>query len=283
MKRLLLPFCLLMTSMTFAQNSLNVMTYNIRLDVASDSLNNWQYRKDNLVSEVVFYEADVLGIQEALEGQMKDLQQKLPQFGSVGESRDSSKWGEYNAIFYRKDRLQMIEQNTFWLSPHIRKKWAKGWDAALPRIVSWAKLKDLKTKKVFYFFNTHFDHMGQEARRQSAHLLLKQIAAIAGNLPVIVTGDFNATINDEPIQILVNPADSLHLTDSKEVSSTPHFGPGGSFNGFEQKERDDFPIDFIFVRNGVKVSKHATLSPTWKGRFASDHFAIFAKVTIGEQ
>lgn len=268
----------------YSQNDLNIMSFNIRLDVASDSLNNWQYRKDNLVSEVLFYETDILGVQEALENQMVDLQQMLKGFKYVGVARDTNKkWGEYSAIFYDTSRLRMVEENTFWLSENIDAMGVKGWDAALPRIVTWAKFKDLKTKKVFYYFNTHFDHRGKVARKESALLLLKQIEKIAGDFPVIVSGDFNATINDEPIKIILDKSDPLHLTDSKEVSATPHYGPTGTFNGFKQKEESDFPIDFIFIKNDVEVLKHATLSPTWRGRFASDHFAVFAKVLIGDK
>lgn len=267
----------------FSQNTLNVMTFNIRLDLESDSLNSWQYREQNLMSVVSFYETDILSVQEALPHQMKDLQQGLNGFKYVGVARDTNtKWGEYSAIFYDTSRLKVIESNTFWLSKNIRAVGVKGWDAAYPRIVTWAKFRDQKSKKVFYYFNTHFDHIGKVARRESAHLLLKQVAKIAGDMPVIVTGDFNANINDEPIKIIMDVNDPLHLTDSKTISETPHFGPSGTFTAFKQKEESDFPIDFIFIKNNVEILKHATLSPSWKGRFASDHFSVFAKIVIGD-
>lgn len=267
----------------FSQRSLNVMTYNIRLDVPSDSMNSWPYRKDNLISEVLFYETDILGVQEALPHQMTDLQNGLPGFKYVGVARDTTKWGEYSAIFYNSERLQVIEQNTFWLSEKINAPGIKGWDAAYPRIVTWAKFKDQKTKKIFYYFNTHFDHIGKVARRQSAHLILQQVAKIAGKFPTIITGDFNANINDEPIKIILDKTDSLHFTDSKVISATPHYGPDGSFNGFKGKEQSDLPIDFIFISNDVTVLKHATFSQTWNGRFASDHFSVYAKILIGDK
>ncbi|MEO6135705.1 MAG: endonuclease/exonuclease/phosphatase family protein [Ginsengibacter sp.] len=267
----------------FSQKSLNVMTYNIRLDLPSDSLNSWPYRKDNLISEVLFYETDILGVQEALPHQMQDLQNGLPGFKYAGVGRDTSKWGEYSAIFYNAERLKIIEQNTFWLSENMNAVGVKGWDAAYPRIVTWAKFKDQKIKKVFYYFNTHFDHIGKEARRQSAHLLLQQVAKIAGKFPTIISGDFNANINDEPIKIILDKNDPLHFTDSKVISATPHYGPSGSFNAFKQKEQSDLPIDFIFIKNGVTVLKHSNFSQTWNGRFASDHFSVFAKILIGDK
>lgn len=265
---------------SFAQRSLNIMTFNIRLDVASDSLNNWKYRKENLASQVLYHQTNILGVQEALANQMEDLQELLRGYKHVGVPRDTSKWGESSAIFYDSARLSLIEQSTFWLSENIYAKGKKGWDAALPRIVTFAKFRDNLTKKVFYVFNTHFDHMGKIARRESAKLLLKQIDRIAGLYPVIAMGDFNAHPSDEPIQIIEDTSNPLHLTDSKSVSATPHYGPTGTFTGFKSAEVSDEPIDYIFIRNEVKVLKHATFSQSWNGRFSSDHFPVFVQVTF---
>jgi endonuclease/exonuclease/phosphatase family metal-dependent hydrolase len=139
-------------------------------------------------------------------------------------------------------------------------------------------MKDRRTGKLFFAFNTHFDHLGKEARRESATLLLQRVAAIAGKTPAIITGDFNATPADEPIRVITDQSNPLHLTDAKERSSSPHYGPSGTFNGFRSKERDELPIDYIFLKGAWKVKNHATLSQTWGGHFASDHFAVLATV-----
>lgn len=264
---------------TMSQTTLNVMTFNIRLDVPVDSLNGWEYRKDHLVSQVLFQETNILSVQEALNDQMQDLQERLPGFKYAGVARDNNKkWGEYNAIFYDTSRLKLVEQNTFWLSENITAVGVKGWDAAYPRIVTWAKFKDQKTKKIFYVFNTHFDNEGQVARRESALLLLKKVKEITGRFPTIITGDFNSHPGDEPIQIITDKSNPLHLTDSKAISATPHYGPDGTFNDFIKEESE--PIDYIFIKNNVKVLKHATLSESWDGRFSSDHFPVFARLLI---
>jgi len=109
---------------------------------------------------------------------------------------------------------------------------------------------------------------------------LQKVNEIAGTTAVVFTGDFNSRPSDEPIQIITDTGNPLHLTDSKEISITPHYGPTGTFNGFQSKERDDDPIDYIFLKGKWKVWKHATLSQTWQGRFASDHFAVFAKISL---
>ena len=255
---------------------LNVMTFNIRYNNRGDSANAWPYRKDNLASQILFHKVQLLGVQEALHNQMVDLRERLPQFKSFGVGRDGGEKGEYSAIFYDTTRLQALASETFWLSETPGVVASKGWDAALSRIVTWAKFKDRKTSKTFFAFNTHFDHMGRIARRESAKLLLQKVAEIAGKTPSVITGDFNAFPTDEPIQVVMDKANPLHLTDSKEISSTPHYGPTGTFNGFGPKEQKDVPIDYIFLKGDWKVKAHATLSQTWNGRFASDHFSVMA-------
>lgn len=270
-----------LVQIALAQKSLNVMTFNIRLNVASDSLNAWPYRKDKASSQILFHKADVVGVQEALYGQMMDLQQLLPQYAYAGVGRDDGKQkGEYSAIFYNKARLQLLKTETFWLSEHPEVAGSKSWDAAITRVVTWAQFKDRKTKKKFYVFNTHFDHIGKVARAESAKLIERKVAEIAGNAPVIITGDFNTTPQEEPIKILVDKANPLHFTNTIEVTQQPHYGPTGTFTGFQSKETSNEPIDHIFIKNGWKVLQHATLSQSWQGRFSSDHFPVFAVLVL---
>ena len=268
-------------SITIQSQELNVMTFNIRYNTKNDSLNAWPYRKDNAASQIQFHNAHIVGVQEALHEQMMDLSQLLPRFKFTGVARDDGKTkGEYSAIFYDTARLKLIQSSTFWLSLTPEVPGSKGWDANITRISTWAKFQDKANKKIFFVFNTHFDHIGQEARRESAKLLKQKVKAIAGKNPVIITGDFNAKPSEEPIKILVDANDADRFIDSKEVSAMPHYGPIGTFNGFGSKERDNEPIDFIFLKGKWKVKQHATLSQTWGGRFSSDHFPVFAKLSF---
>ncbi len=270
--------------MTVDAQDINVMTFNIRLNTSSDSLNAWPYRKDKVASTILYHEAQILGVQEALHDQMLDLQKRLPAYKFLGGGRDDGKTkGEYSAIFYDTNRLQALETKMFWLSETPEVPGSKSWDAAITRMVTWAKFKDRKTKKIFFFFNTHFDHMGQVARRESAHIVLRKVKEIAGNSPVIVTGDFNAEPSDEPIMVITDADDPLHLIDSKEKSVMPHYGPTGTFNAFKNKERNDLPIDYIFLKGNWTVLTHATISQTWQGRFASDHYAVVARLRLNSK
>jgi endonuclease/exonuclease/phosphatase family metal-dependent hydrolase len=281
MKKSLAVFLLLFFSLSFIEQDMNVMTFNIRYNTPADSLNAWPYRKDNSASQILFHDAHIVGVQEALHDQLMDLQQRLPQYKFAGVGRDDGKEkGEYSAIFYDTTRLQPLQSKTFWLSQTPETPGSKGWDAQITRIVTWVQFRDRKTKKIFFAFNTHFDHIGKEARKESAKLLVQKVKAIAGNIPAVITGDFNAHPDDEPIQVILDVSNPLHLTDSKGISRTPHYGPVGTFNGFKDRERDDQPIDYIFVKGKWKVLKHATISQTWKGRFASDHFAVLAGISL---
>jgi len=280
MKRSLLFFALGITSCSLAAQDLNVMTFNIRLNLYSDSANAWPFRESKVASQILFHEVHLLGVQEALPQQMVNLQARLPRYKHVGVGREDGKdKGEYSAIFYDTTRLQVLQTQTFWLSETPEVPGSKGWDAAITRIVTWAKFRDRKTKKIFFAFNTHFDHIGQTARRESARLLLQKVKEIAGNTPAIVTGDFNSKPADEPIRVIMDPDNPLRLTDTKDISATPHYGPSGTFNAFRAREIDDQPIDYIFTRGKWKVLKHATISETWEGRFASDHFAVLAQLS----
>lgn len=259
---------------------IRVMTFNIRYNTERDSVNAWPHRKELAASQIRFHRIDVVGLQEALVGQILDLQLQLPAYKYVGVGRDKGdEKGEFSAILYDTTRLQVIEQATFWLSETPEVPGSRGWDAALPRIVTWAKFKDRKTKKNFFLFNTHFDHMGKLARKNSAELLLKKVNEIAGKETFIVTGDFNAHPDDEPIKIIGDTNNPLGLIDTKLISEEKHYGPTGTFNGFQSKETSDQPIDYIFIKKGFKVKQHATLSQTWNGRFSSDHFPVMAVLT----
>ncbi len=284
MKKLILIICVF-PGMSFTGNSqdkaLNVMTFNIRYDNPRDSANAWLYRKGYAASQIAFHQCHIVGVQEALYGQLTDLESQLPNYRYLGVGRDDGKnKGEFSAVFYDTTRLKAIHSETFWLSETPQVPGSKSWDAAITRVVTWVLFKDRQTKKEFYLFNTHFDHIGKVARKASAEILLKKVKDIAGNKPAIITGDFNAKPTDEPIQVVTEKSNPLFFTDSKEISEQPHYGPTSTFNNFQSKETGDQPIDYIFLKGKFKVLQHATLTQTWGGRFSSDHFPVFARLTV---
>ncbi|MBN2601026.1 MAG: endonuclease/exonuclease/phosphatase family protein [Candidatus Marinimicrobia bacterium] len=267
-----------------SDDTIRLMSFNIRLNTPSDSLNAWPYRKTMVASLIRFHKVDILGVQEALWDQMQDLENLLPEYAWVGIGRDDgNRAGEFMAIFYLKERFKVIKSSNFWLSenPEIP---GKGWDAACNRIVTWCKFKDQKTGKIFFHFNTHFDHLGDTARVKSAELLIRQIDAIAGSKPVLVTGDFNSTPESKTYSILTNrlgKSQNLRLTDTKKVTRFPHHGSNGTFTWFDlNKLTNDQAIDHIFIKNGVTVLYHGTLTDTFDGRFPSDHFPVLTEIIL---
>lgn len=276
MKRLLIfPIALLLTVAAFAQKKgtpVNIITYNIRLNVASDGVNAWPNRKDNVKALVKFHDADILCVQEALPEQFDALLEDS-NFDVVGVGRDDGKRkGEFSAVYYDKDRFTKKDGGTFWLSetPDVP---SKGWDAALNRVCSWVRLYDKLNKKEFLVFNTHYDHIGVQARIESAKLLKQKIQQIAPTLPVVFTGDLNVTPETEAIATIKS-----FLIDAKEVSAEKPYGPTGTFNAFHFDSDLKDRIDYIFVNKGFKVQKFAVLSDSKDKRYYSDHLPVFARL-----
>lgn len=256
-------------------NSFNVMTYNIRMNTPDDGVNAWPQRKNKVIGLFKFHQPDIFGIQEALSDQMTDLVAGLPDFDHLGVGRDDGKsLGEHMAVFYRKSRFEKLEGGTFWLSQTPDKP-GLGWDAVCNRTCTWLKLKDKMTKKTFYFFNTHLDHRGRTARIESAKLILKFMKEInKDGLPFILTGDFNSTKENEPIQIILK-----ELTDSRTISETDPYGPEGTSGGFDVKIMPR-TIDYIFVNEKVNVLRYAVLSDSFGLYYPSDHLPVFTEVQL---
>lgn len=261
--------------------AIRVMTFNIRMDNPEDGLNQWTNRKDFACDMIRFHRPDVIGAQEVLHHQLVDMQQRLPEYASVGVGREDGKQlGEYSAVFYRKDRFELLDGQTFWLSEYPDSIGCKGWDAACERVVTWAKLKDRTTEQVFYFFNTHFDHMGRIARRESCALLKNKVSTIAGGAPVVVTGDFNAPPQSAVITAITDPTDPQHLVNSRSAADF-RYGPEYSFHDYGKlpPERRDV-IDFIFIKHVEKVLLSAVITDTHGPLFVSDHYPVMAVIRL---
>lgn len=257
--------------------TLKLMTYNIRLDVASDGENDWTHRKDYWASQVQFYDPDIFGVQEAKPNQVIDITTALSKYGNVGIGREGIGKGESSNIFYKKERFEIKKTNTFWLS-ETPNEISKGWDAAYNRVCTYALLKDLKTKKMFWVFNTHLDHMGEQARTKGIQLILSKIAELnAKKYPVVFMGDFNSEPNEERIVSLKKVMD-----DTREISEEKPFGPSGTFNDFKHNEPVDKLIDYIFIskKSIFKVKKYAVLSDSKELRYPSDHLPVYVEINF---
>lgn len=256
---------------------LRVATYNIRYHNPDDGEHAWPNRKDRVVSTLQFNKVHLVGMQEVLKDQMDDLAMALDEYAWIGVGRDDGEEaGEYSPIFYQPDRLESLESGTFWLSKNPDIPGSLDWDAAITRIVTWARFRDLSTDSTFYHFNTHFDHRGERAREKSAELIAHRASRMAGTSPVIVTGDFNFVESAPGYAVLAQS-----FQDAFYATEQPHHGPSGTFSGFELGATElNRRIDYIFVQNEVRVLQHAILSDHWNGAYSSDHLAVVATVQL---
>jgi endonuclease/exonuclease/phosphatase family metal-dependent hydrolase len=257
------------------------MTFNIRYDTPNDGPNAWPHRKDWVASLVRFHGADAVGVQEAEAHQLTDLDARLPGFARVGVGRtDGRAEGEFSAILYRAERLALLDSGTFWLSPTPEVPGSKGWDTAIERIATWARFEDRRTGCRHVHLNTHFDHIGEQARQESARLIRHRLAALAGGLPVIVTGDLNTPPEGAPYRILTR--DTIAgavppLVDAFAASRSGHYGPTSTWTEFRAIEPGR-RIDYVLVSSGIEVLAHGILPDSWDGRFPSDHLPVLAAV-----
>ena len=283
-----------------------VGSYNIRYKNSGDSVNGnvWEKRCQVICDQVNFMSPDIFGTQEVLHGQLLDMLDGLDGYDCIGVGRDDGATaGEYAAIFYKTDRLRLLEHGNFWLSETPERP-GLGWDAACVRVCSWGKFarQTATDDEAFYFFNLHMDHVGVTARREGAKLVVNRIREIAQVAPVILTGDFNVDQTDEIYSIFTQ---SGLLMDSFDAARL-RFAENGTFNSFSPDLYTKSRIDHVFVSPGSRVDAYGVLTngywqpddstpaTTIKGhdapqeidfaryirRVPSDHYPVFVRLTL---
>lgn len=272
-----------------------VMSFNVRYDTPDDGDDAWPHRRDLVASVVRFHRPDLVGLQEPLDHQFAYLRDALPAYDWVGVGRvDGDSEGEYAPVGYLAARYDLLDSGTFWLSDTPERPGSVGWDAQHPRIVTWAVLQDRGTDTRFALFNTHFDHDGATARVESARLLARRVDSLAGEDPVLATGDFNCTPGSTPYEILTGGevADDAVATDdagregrafadARDVAEYPHHGPHATFGRFAGES--DRRIDYVFVTDGVDVRQHGVLADHWDGQVPSDHYPVLVEFSFADE
>lgn len=252
------------------------MTFNLRYDNPSDGENNWHLRKQEIVSFFNFYEPDIFGIQEGLVHQVGYLEENLPQYSKIGVGRDDGRMkGEFAAIFYNSEKLVLIETATYWLS-ETPLQVSVGWDASMERITTFGAFKMKNTGDSLFVFNCHFDHIGHEARKKSAELLIELVKEKGLiDKKVIILGDFNAEPSDEPIQVL-----GSFFQDARAITVVAPYGPEGTFNSFENNYLPNKRIDYLFVKN-LQVERYKCMEDKRiNGLWLSDHLPVMIQTEL---
>jgi endonuclease/exonuclease/phosphatase family metal-dependent hydrolase len=279
MKRIIW-FCLcLAISVSLVAQDWNVASYNIRCTNRSDDAagNGWERRCPEVVNLIRSHRFDLFGAQEVTHTQLLDLQQALPDYGFVGVGRDDGKEkGEYAPIFYRKTEFSLLNSGTFWLAP-LDSQPTVGWDAALPRICTWARLQS--QGGIFWVFNLHMDHLGKLARLESAKLVLRKIREFSPTEPVLLLGDFNMDQTSPGYKVLNESElleDAFRLTEAKSPIHP-------TFNDYRLDTVGDSRIDHLFVSKHWEVLRYDILTDTYEAdttRLPSDHYPVRIRLRL---
>lgn len=275
--KILRVFCFLFAMLPFfgvSAQQLKVMTYNIRFDNPADGVNQWGNRKEMLFALVRKYSPDIIGVQEALHHQLEAIKIDQSRYDYVGVGRDDGKLkGEFSPVFYDRNKFDLVDHNTFWLSLTPTVPGSKGWDAQITRVATWVILKDKETRKKFFVLNTHFDHMGKQARIESAVLIKSQIEKLSRGLPVIVTGDFNCTRDEKPYAVMTEPS-GISLADPAPPN------PPGTFCNFEVNSMECRGIDYIFHSAKWSSVDYQVITDHDGKNYPSDHLPVMVTLSL---
>ena len=265
---------------------MRVVSYNIRCSTAPDGNNDWHHRKQLFIESVRKLHPDLMGMQEVTPEQQDDLVAALTDYGTVGVARDDGKReGEFSCIYYRKDRFTLRDSGTFWLSDHPDKVGEKGWDAVCVRICTYAILVDNKTSKEFLAANTHFDHKGKVAVLKSAELLRDKLPQLAGDRPIVLTGDFNSHEDDANYALLTKPTDpkARVMSDTYREIHPKRERDEASFHGFHgtvEGSRIDWILHTAELTCTAAEIDHEHSAD---GEYPSDHYAVWADLKWNEK
>lgn len=255
---------------------LTVMAFNIRFAHTTPP-NLWSDRRAAVREVIVESGADIVGTQEGLYHQIVDMDRDLPDFDWIGIGREGGSKGEFMAIFYRPIRFEPLEYDHFWLSDTPATIGSRSWGNNIPRMVTWVRFLDRLTEREFYLVNTHFDHESQPAREQSAELLLERLAELDEDLPMILTGDFNANAPENPVYQRLTAPSAFRDTWVETHESEPEFGTFHNFQGMEVAEGRG-RIDWVLARGPIDTIEAEIITHDVGGQYPSDHYPVTARL-----
>ncbi len=279
--RYLLALVVLLCLGQASAQEIKVISFNIRFDNPNDAPNNWANRLPLVEEYLVAEMPDIMGVQEALYHQNEDLLKALPGYAYLGTGRDDGeKGGEFSPLYYHTGRFELLDHSQFWLSETPHMAGSIGWEAMLPRVVSWAKLRHRESKREVFVFNTHFSHVSDLARRKSMEFLSVMIKEIAAESPVIVTGDFNIRMDSGLYVDMINQFKAINnLQNTFVASADSTHTEVATFNGFSDQQNTAV-IDYIFVNDAFRVKSYSVDRIKENGVFISDHWPVKSVLLI---
>jgi endonuclease/exonuclease/phosphatase family metal-dependent hydrolase len=252
-----------------------LMSFNVRYDTAKDGVHNWAHRRRLVADTIRYHGPDVIGVQEAMTHQLRELEAMLPAYEWVGDARDTNAdGGEHTAVGYRRERFSAAETDTFWLSETPTSPGSVGWDARHPRVATWLCLREFETDRALLVLNTHLDHHGERARREGIALALSRLADLTGDEAVVLCGDFNCAVG-EPAHAAASGYDiggGRRLRDSRQLAPHCH-GPTTTRTDFEDL-LPDMGIDHVFVTDDATGTGWSAVTARDDDHYASDHLPV---------
>ncbi len=257
--------------------SLCVMTFNLRYAGARPP-NSWPERRPVMRNAILRVMPDVMGTQEGLYPQLKDIAADLPDYEWIGLGRDGGSHGEFMAVFYRRERLEPVAFDHFWLSDTPEVMGSATWGNSNRRMVTWVRFRERVTGREFYFWNTHLDHEIEIARQKAALLIVERIRRLQTDLPVLLVGDFNAAAgNSRTYEILVHDGG---FADTWSDAAARRNEKLNTFHGYREPVEGGLRIDWILARGAVTVDRTEIVNHSENGQFPSDHFPVAAWVSL---
>ncbi len=260
---------------------LTLMTFNIRYGTADDGENSWEKRRDLLVDTIRQSHPDIVGTQETLDFQAAYIASQLPGYLRFGMGRDADGTGERMEVFYRADAVSPVETGNFWFSPTPEVPGSSGWESACNRMATWARFYHHGSATYFYLFNTHFDHISEEARRNAARILSERFRTLPPGIPLFLLGDFNSRAGDSVPYAMLTAAG---LSDAWPTAKK-RIGPATTWSGFAAPEPGvESRIDWILYRGGGIVAQECETVLHHEGpQYPSDHFPVLAKFILDKK
>ena len=259
---------------------INVMTFNLRyLNDSDASPHTWEERRSTVRQVIRKEQADIIGTQEAVYQQVKDVASDLPNYDWIGQGREGGNEGEFMSIFYNENRFTPLEYDHFWLSDTPDVVGSISWGNTIPRMVTWVKFLDTKSNEEFYFVNTHFDHMSEKAREKSAELISERVKEFDQDLPILLTGDFNAGPDSVPHDILLNEGGFVDTFTAADKTINKALG---TFNGFDDPTGGgaDNRIDWILSKGNVDIDTTEVVNYQKNGQYPSDHYPVLSEISF---
>ncbi|MFC2949349.1 endonuclease/exonuclease/phosphatase family protein [Virgibacillus sediminis] len=263
-----------------AEAKLKVMSFNLRyLNDHDKPPHTWDERRSTVRQVIRMEQPDIIGTQEAVHQQVTDVAEDLPNYEWIGQGREGGNAGEFMSIYYNENRFTPLEYDHYWLSDTPEVVGSMSWGNTIPRMVTWVKFLDERSNQEFYFVNTHFDHQSEEARQKSAALISEQVKEFDPDLPVLLTGDFNAGPDSEPHNILLEQGGFVDTFTAAETSINQELG---TFNGFDTYDGGgaDNRIDWILSKGNVVTETSEIVDYQKNGQYPSDHYPVVSDVIL---